>query len=129
MIFMKKHFSKDWNKSKQPRKQKKYRYNAGLKIKGDLASAHLSKELKQKYKKRSARIRVGDKITVARGHFKKKTGKVERIDIKKNKVYITGIEVIKKDGTKTMHPIVPSNLIITELSVDDKKRAKSLERK
>ena len=126
---MKSRFSKSWKSSKQPRKQRKYRHNAPLHLKGKFISSHLSKELKTKYKKRGARIRTGDKIKIAKGQFKGKTGKVERIDIKKCKVYVTGIEIIKKDGTKTMYPIDPSNLVLTELNVDDKKRVKTLERR
>jgi large subunit ribosomal protein L24 len=126
---MKQKFSKTWNKSKQPRKQRKYRYNAPLNIKSKFLGSHLSKELRGKYKKRSIVIRKGDAVKVLRGQFKKKTGKVDRVDIKKSKVHITGIEVTKKDGTKALYPIHPSNLIITDLNLDDKKRKKSLERK
>lgn len=85
--------------------------------------------MKKKYGKRAAGIRRGDKVKIMRGQFKKKTGKIERVDLKKSRVYITGIEVIKKDGTKTLYPIHPSNLIITDLYLDDKKRVKVLERK
>ncbi len=126
---MKKKFVKSWNRSKQPRKQHKYRYNAPLNIKSKFLGSHLSKQLREKYKKRSIVIRKGDSIKVLRGQFKGKTGKIERVDIKKCKVYITGIEVAKKDGTKALYPIHPSNLIINELNLDDKKRKKSLERK
>ena len=89
----------------------------------------LSKELKGKYKKRSLTIRKGDAIKVLRGQFKGKTGKIDRVNLKTTKVYITGIESTKKDGTKTFYPFGPSNLIITELNLDDKKRVKGLERK
>ena len=37
-------------------------------------------------------------------------------------MYITGVEMIKKDGTKAFYPIHPSNLVVTELNLDDKKR-------
>ena len=122
-------FSKTWNKSTQPRKQRKYRYNSPLHIKNKFMSVHLSKPLKEKYKKRNTTIRKGDSINVLRGKFKGKTGKIDRVDLKKTKVYITGIELTKKDGTKAFYPFVPSNLIITELNLEDKKRVKSLERK
>ncbi|MBW2982328.1 50S ribosomal protein L24 [Candidatus Woesearchaeota archaeon] len=118
-----------WNKSKQPRKQRKYRYNAPLNTKNKFLGCHLSKELKGKYKKRNMGIRRGDNVKVLRGQFKGKTGKIDRVDIKKCKVYVTGIEIIKKDGTKALYPIHPSNLIIMELNLEDKKRKKSLERK
>jgi large subunit ribosomal protein L24 len=126
---MKKKFSKNWIKSRQPRKQRKYRYNSPLNIKSKFLGSHLSKELREKYKKRSIVVRKGDSIKVLRGQFRKKTGKIERVDIKKCKVYITGIEVAKKDGTKALYPIHPSNLVINELNLDDKKRKKSLERR
>jgi len=126
---MKKKFSRSWNKSKQTRKQRKYRFNAPLNIKSKFMGCHLSKELRGKYKKRSVVIRKGDGIKVLRGQFKGKTGRIDRINIKKSKVYITGIEITKKDGTKALYPIHPSNLIINELNLEDKKRIKLLERK
>ena len=70
----------------------------------------------------------GGKVKVVRGQFKKHEGKIDRIDLKKLKVYISGVEVAKKDGTKTTYPFDPSNLMITELSLDDKMRRKMLER-
>ena len=63
-----------------------------------------------------------------RGQFRKKTGKINGIDIKKTKVYVDGIEVVKKDGTKARYPIHPSNLVITELNMDDKMRNKIVKR-
>ena len=122
IIIMKKKFSRSWIKSKQPRKQRKYSYNAPLHIKGKLMSAHLSKDLMKKYNRRSIRLRKGDKVIVSRSQFKKKTGIIERVYLKKTKVYISGVEIIKKDGTKVFYPVHPSNLAVTELNLDDKKR-------
>jgi len=122
VIIMKKDFSSEWIRSKQPRKQRKYRYNAPLHIKGKFMAAHLSKELNKKYNRRSIKVRKGDKVTILRGQFRKKTGRIEKIDLKKTKTYIAGIEMIKKDGTKVLYPIHPSNLVVTELNLDDKKR-------
>ncbi len=122
VITMKKKFSRSWIKSKQPRKQRKYSHNAPLHIKGKFMSAHLSKDLMKKYNRRSIRPRKGDKIIVLRGQFKKKKGNVERVDLKKSKVYVSGVEMIKKDGTKVFYPVHPSNLVVTEINLDDKKR-------
>lgn len=126
---MKTKFSKSWIKSKQPRKQRKYRYNAPLHIKQKFVSAHFSKELRKKYNKRSATLRKGDNVKVMRGQFKNKTGKVDKISLAKTYVYVSGIETVKRDGTKSRHPIHPSNLMITELNMDDKERNKIFERK
>ena len=118
-----------WKKSKKPAKQRKYRYNAPLHIKQKFVHAHLSKELRKKYGKRSIGLRKGDKVKVMRGQFKKHAGKVDIVDLKKGKIYLTGIEISKKDGTKATCPIEPSNLMITELNTDDKMRDKILKRK
>lgn len=125
---MKNEFSKDWKNSKKPSKQRKYRYNAPLHIRQKFARVHLSKELRNKYGRRNIGIKKGDKVTILRGQFKKKTGKVERVSLKKSEVFVAGIELIKKDGAKRQLPIEPSNLVITELNLDDKKRVKALER-
>ena len=126
---MKAKFVNTWNRSKQPRKQRKYRANAPLHIKRKLLSAHLSKELRKKYDKRSMGLRKGDKVRVLVGDFKGKTGVIESIDLRKEKVLVRGVEVVKKDGTKVMRPINTSNLEIIELNLDDNKRKKILERK
>ena len=119
---MKAAFSKSWNRSVQPRKQRKFRFNAPLHTRQKFVRAHLSKELREKYGKRSCSLKTGDKIKVMRGSFKGKTGKVERIDLKKSKIYITGMDAVKKEGTKYLIPFEPTNLMITELNLDDKKR-------
>lgn len=123
---MKSIFSKTWNRSIQPRKQRKYRYNAPLHIRQKFIKVHLSKELREKHKRRAFGLRKSDKVKILRGQFKGKMGKVERIDLKKSKVYITGIDSIKKDGTKEFLPLEPSNLLITELNLEDKKRKAKL---
>ena len=75
------------------------------------------------------RLRKGDKVLVISGEFRKKEGKIESIITKKLKVQIEGIEKTKKDGTKARIPVDPSNLIVTELALEDKRRAEILERK
>lgn len=126
---MKTKFSTSWKSSVQPRKQRKYRYNAPLHVKQKFVSVHLSKELRKKYKKRNINLRKGDSIKVMRGQFKNKTGKVDEVDLKKTRIYVSGIEITKKDGTKTRYPIHPSNLMVTELYLEDRMRQKVLERK
>lgn len=121
---MKKQFSKEWNSSVKPNKQRKFRFKAPLHIKGEFLNAHLSKDLKTKHKKRSVRLRVGDKVRIMRGQFKKQEGKVEEVDVRNSLIYISKIEHVKRDGTKARHPIQPSNVMIIELNADDKKRFK-----
>lgn len=126
---MQKKFSRTWIRSIQPRKQRKYRHHAPLHVKQSFLGCHLSKDLIQKYGKRSVRIVKGDKIKILRGQFKGKDGKVERVSLKMTKVFVTGIDRTKKAGSKSMHALDPSNLTITELNLDDKKRKAAIERK
>ena len=126
---MKTKFSSSWKKSKQPRKQRKYRYNAPLHVKQKFVSTHLSKDLRKKYKKRNVNLRKGDSVKVMRGQFKNKSVKVDEGDVKKTSVYVDGIEIVKRDGTKSRYPIHPSNLIITEVNLEDKMRNKIIVRK
>lgn len=124
-----KHFSKHWKESKNPRKQRKYLKNLPLHLRKKLVSSNLSKELRKKYNRRNIALRIGDKVKVMAGQFKKISGKVNNVNRKNLKVYIDGIEVVKRDGTKRFYPIHASNLQIVELSIDDKKRKESLERR
>ena len=122
---MKQKFSRKWKASKKPSKQRKYKANAMKHTKNKLAGAHLSKELAKKQGKRKISLRTGDKVKIMRGQFKKKSGKIERVDTLKSKVYITGIEFVKKDGSKSLYPIHASNVSIEELAQPDKKRMKT----
>lgn len=119
---MKADFSSSWKGSKQPRKQRKYLYNMPLHTKSSQVSSHLSSELRKKHGMRSIRVRKGDKVKVAAGQHKGKTGKVESVDIKDCKVTIAGISSTKKDGSKSFYKFHPSNLMVEELDLSDKKR-------
>jgi len=125
---MKQKFSSSWKSSKQPRKQRKYRYNAPLHIKQRFVRAHLSKELRKKYDRRAVALRKGDTVKIVRGQFKGKTGKIDSVSLKDCRAYINDITLPKKDGTKSLFPLHPSNFIITELILEDKKRQRLLDR-
>ncbi len=123
---MKQKFSTHWLKSKQPRKQRKYRYNAPLHLRHKFLNAHLSAELRKKYGKRSVPLRKGDEVLIMRGSFKKKKGKILEIDLKRSRATIEGINRKKLDGTKVNVYLNPSNLQILNLNLDDNKRLKAV---
>jgi len=123
---MEKKFSTAWKGSSQPRKQRKYIANAPLHIKRKLLSVNLSKELRKKYGRRNIPIVKGDTVKIMRGKFKKKTGKIISVFTKRTKVTIDGIQVKKQDGSKAFIKLQPSNLQITELNLNDKKRIKNM---
>lgn len=111
-------------KSISPRKQRNLRSNADLHTKRKFLGAHLSKELRKTHGIRSLPLKVGDSVKVMRGTHKKKTGVIERIETKKSKIFITGIEVSKIDGSKGLVGFEPSNLLIETFDTKDKKRIK-----
>jgi large subunit ribosomal protein L24 len=122
-------FSKSWKSSVKPKKQRKYLAMAPKHIKSKMLMAHLSDELIKKYGKRSARVKKGDRVKIMKGQFSEKTGKVERVNINKRKVYVEGAEIQKKEGAKVKYAISASNIMIVELDTNDKKRQELLKRK
>ena len=86
-------------------------------------------KIKKKYGIRSIPARKGDRVKIARGQFKGKTGKIEKVILKKTKVFVEGIQLTSKTGNKSFYPIHPSNLILVELNLNDKKRKEKLEQK
>lgn len=126
---MAKKWSKYWKSSKNPKKQRKYRYNAPLHIRHKFLSSNLSKELRKKYKFRNLPLRKGDVVKIMRGKFKGKTAKVSKVDLKKLKVYLEGINITKQSGVKVAIPFDASKLQIIQLNLDDKERLKIIERK
>ena len=126
---MKKAFSRSWLRSKQARKQRKYRYNAPLHRRQKLVSAHLDKKLREEHKKRSLPLRKGDEIIVMRGEFRGKKGSVSRVDLKKLKIFMEELKRKKVSGQEVNVPIDPSNVKIVKLNMDDKMRKKFVLRK
>jgi len=118
----------NWNSVKDRRKQRKYIYNAPIHVRRKLMSAHLSKELREKYKRRSFPIKKGDKVKVMRGNYKGLEGKVIKVDLRNYRVYVEGATMKRNDGTTVYYPIHPSNLMIVELDLSDKAREEALKR-
>jgi len=126
---MKVKWSKSWISSIQPRKQRKYVHNAPSHVRRKIMSSNLSKDLRKKYGKRSLPVREGDKVKVLRGQFNGTIGEVEEVNRSKYRVYVKGAEINRGEAQKIRYPIDPSNLVILELNLSDKRRAQVLERK
>ena len=103
----------------QPRKQRKRIYTMPLHARRRLLSANLSKELREKHKRRNVRVRKGDKVKIMRGQFKGIVGVVNKVDLKKVRVYVEGAKMKKQDGTEILYPIHPSNVQIIDLKNDN----------
>ena len=119
---MKATFSTAWKGSSQARKQRKYRYNVPLHLRTSLLGSSLHKALREKYKLRTLPIRKGDKVKIVRGSLKGKEATVERVNPKKQVVFLENIRVSRRDGSEVPVGIVPSKLQIISLGSDDARR-------
>ena len=126
---MKQKFSTAWRGSSQPRKQRKYAANAPIHLKRKLLSINLAKDLRKKYGKKNIPARKGDTVRIMRGKFKGKKGKINEIKVKMEKIYVEGVQVKKRDGSTVNVPSKASNLQITELYAEDRKRFGKMEEK
>lgn len=110
--------------SSKPKKQRKKLYAAALHKTGRRCSAHLSKELRKSLGRRSVEIRSNDKVKIVRGSKKGFSGKVLRMNRKKNQIFIEKLNRKKADGSEVPLPIQPSNVLVIELDRSDERRFK-----
>ena len=117
--------------SSKARVQRKAQANAPAHTKRKMLSAHLSKDLAEKYGKRTARVCKGDTVIVVRGNqdIKNIEGKVLEVYTKTGRVSIEGITIKQADGTAVARPIHASNLVITKLNLEDPLRGEALKKK
>ena len=92
-------------------------------------SCALSKDLRKKYGKRSARIIEGDTASIVRGEFAGVDGKVTKISIPDRGVNIEGVKKEKLKGEKFDVYVHTTNIILTGLDSGDKWRINKLEGK
>ncbi|MBI5061715.1 MAG: 50S ribosomal protein L24 [Candidatus Aenigmarchaeota archaeon] len=126
---MKKKWSRHWGSSKQPRKQRKFVYNAPLHVRQRLVSATLDKKLRKEFGRRSMSVRKGDEVAVMRGKYAGKSGKIIRVDLKKLKIYAENIKMKKPSGAEVDAALDASNVRLIKLNMEDVKRRKFLEKK
>lgn len=87
----------------------------------------LSKELRERHKRRSLRPRVGDSVKIVRGEFKNIEGKVTKVAAKDGILNVEGVTREKQKGGSSPVPVHASNVVITSLNLDDKIRKQKLE--
>jgi large subunit ribosomal protein L24 len=110
--------------TKNPGKQRLKIYKGPLHTKRKLLVCPLDKPLQKKHDLKSILVRKGDTVKVMVGDKKGKSGKVEIVDHAKAKVFVKDIKYKNSRGQEKMYPLVASNLLITDLVVDDLKRFK-----
>jgi large subunit ribosomal protein L24 len=87
----------------------------------------LSGDLREKHHRRSLKPRVGDSVRIMRGEFKSIEGKVTKVLPKDGTLNVEGVTREKQKGGTASVPIHSSNVVITALNMDDKKRKHKLE--
>lgn len=112
--------------SKQPRKQRKARYDAPAHMRSKFLNAPLSGALREKYKKKTLRVVKGDTVKVTRGDHVGEEGLVDGIDSRNVKLIVHGVTSTKADGTEVPRTIDASKVEITKLNLDDKRRVTKL---
>ena len=118
------------NQSSNPRKTRNQQiYYAAMQTASKQLSCSLSKDLRKKYGKRSARIVEGDTAKIVRGEFTGVDGKVTKISIADRGVNIEGVKKEKLKGEKFDVYVHTTNIILTALNSSDKWRINKLEGK
>eukprot|EP00741_Cyanophora_paradoxa_P009343 tig00000144_g9051.t1 len=116
------------NVSSSRRKSRKAHFTAPSSARRVIMSAPLSSELRQKYNVRSMPIRKDDEVSVVRGTYKGREGKVVQVYRRKYVIYIERITREKANGATVQVGIHPSKVVINKLKLD-KDRKGLLERK
>eukprot|EP00088_Acartia_fossae_P055249 TRINITY_DN64131_c0_g1_i1.p1 TRINITY_DN64131_c0_g1~~TRINITY_DN64131_c0_g1_i1.p1 ORF type:complete len:173 (-),score=10.59 TRINITY_DN64131_c0_g1_i1:137-655(-) len=104
-------------------KNRKKHFQAPAHLRPKIMSAKLSKELRDKYKKRALPVKKDDEVSIIRGTFKGREGKVVRCYRKKWVLHIERVNRDKASGTTVPVGIAATNVQITKLKMDqDRKR-------
>jgi large subunit ribosomal protein L24 len=114
---------------KAPRKQRKRFYNAPAHLRHKFMAAPLAPELAASRNAKALPVRKGDTVRVVRGDHTGFEGKVNRVDLKRYRIFIEGLTREKVDGTNIFVSVHPSKVMIKNLKLDDKWRKAIVERK
>src|SRR4030067_2739738 len=114
---------------KDPGKQRSRLFNAPAHKRHKLMSAHHAPELMKSHGARTLPVRKGDTVRIMRGDHEGFEGKVSTVDLKNYRIFLEGLTREKVDGTVIFVSVHPSKVLIKNLSLDDKWRKRTIERK
>ena len=113
--------------SKQPDKQRTRQRRAPLHEKQRQVRAHLSEDLREEYGQRTIRVNEGDTVEVQRGDFAGETGDVVNVDLRSTDIHVEDVTLETADGEEVPRPLDASNLVVTDLNLEDDRRQARLE--
>ncbi|KEZ44747.1 hypothetical protein SAPIO_CDS2844 [Scedosporium apiospermum] len=105
------------------RKSRKAHFDAPSSVRRVIMSAPLSKELREKHNVRSIPIRKDDEVTIVRGSFKGREGKVTSVYRLKYVIHVDRVTRDKATGQSVPVGIHPSSVVITKLKIDKDREA------
>merc|ERR1712166_538411 len=111
------------NVSSSRRKSRKAHFSAPSSKRRIIMSSALSGELRNKYHVRSMPVRKDDEVSVVRGTYKGREGKVIQCYRKKWVVHVERITREKQSGATVQVGIHPSKCVITKLKLDKDPKA------
>lgn len=114
--------------SSQARKVRKHYFNATKEEKHIALSAPLSKELQTTHGIKRLPVRRDDEVTVVRGQFKSRSGRVVAVKLSSMRINIESVTKQKINNETVFIPIHPSNVMITKIKMD-KYRKNLIEKK
>lgn len=119
MVQRTENWSREWNSSTNPPKQRKYRENAPMHVKDKLVSANLNETLREELGTRNLPVKIGDRAEVMRGDERGAEGIISNIDREEEKLYINNLDRQKTDGTVKEIALRPSNVQLQALNLED----------
>jgi len=100
--------------TRQPRKKRREFANAPLHYRRRFVAAHLSRELREKFGRRSLPVNKGDRVRIMKGKFSGLAGKVVGVDLGRGVIRVEGAVVKKQAGKEVFVPVRPSTTVIIE---------------
>ncbi len=113
--------------TRQPEKQRSRQRRAPLHEKQKQVRSHLSEDLREEYGQRSVRVNVGDTVEVQRGDYAGEEGEVVNVDLRSTDIHVEDVTQETADGEEVPRPLDASNLVVTDLDLEDDRREARLE--
>ncbi|WP_276272520.1 50S ribosomal protein L24 [Haloarcula litorea] len=113
--------------TEQPDKQRTQQRRAPLHERHKQVRATLTEELREEYGQRNVRVNTGDTVEVLRGDFAGEEGEVVEVDLDDAVVHVEDVTLEKTDGEEVPRPLEPSNVRVTDLTLEDDRREARLE--
>nr|UXY87664.1 60S ribosomal protein L26 [Cryptomonas curvata] len=111
------------------RKNRKKFFKSHSNQRRKIMASLLSKNLQEKYHKKSLPVRKDDEVKVMRGIMKGRIGKVVQCHRKNFSIYVDKITRLKTGKSVSYFPISHSNVVIVGLSMTNERKTLLLEKK